>query len=459
MTLETATATREAREAREARKGKKKDRTPAREAPRTRTRAGAGAGNGTRAGGAGVATATAAATATATVPHPPGGMGVAITPRRDGRYQAAVQRDGRRRYVYGRNPAEVAAKLERLLAEIEAGGGTVPRPGRRTVGELLDAVLEHKRGRVAPRTHADYAALCHRYLRPALGHVKLAKLTPARIQRCYDALLARGVVRQAAAAHAFLTMALRLARRWGWLGHLPTDRVEPPRRRRARRQVWTREELTRFLACPAVRASPYYPLWLVALASGCRPGELLALRWGDIDWERGVLRVRRAGQHVRGQWVETEGKTPAARRDVALPAVALDALRAQRQRVAEQRLRAGAAWQDHDLVFPALGPTGDGRPLQLATANRALGEACARAGVPRLSMHGFRHLHGSLLLDLGLPLAAVSLRLGHAHPGITASVYSHAVRADSAAALLDRALDASSGTLAMLNPLDAVDTV
>jgi integrase len=418
----------------------RKNRIPTHEAP----------GNGTRVGAAGAGTA------------PPPHAGVAITARRDGRYQAAVQRDGRRRYVYGRTPAEVAAKLERLLAEIEVSGGAVPTPGRRTVGELLDAVLEHKRGRVAPRTHADYAALVERYLRPALGHVKLARLTPARIQRCYDALLARGVVRQAAAAHAFLAMALRLARRWGWLGHLPTDRVEPPRRRRARRQVWTREELTRFLACPAVRASPYYPLWLVALASGCRPGELLALRWGDIDWGRGVLRVRRAGQHVRGQWVETEGKTVAARRDVALPAVALDALRAQRQRVAgvvEQRLRAGAAWQDHDLVFPALGPTGDGRPLQLATANRALGEACTRAGVPRLSMHGFRHLHGSLLLDLGLPLAAVSLRLGHAHPGITASVYSHAVRADSAAALLDRALDASSGTLATLNPLDTLDAV
>jgi integrase len=120
--------------------------------------------------------------------------------------------------------------------------------------------------------------------------------------------------------------------------------------------------------------------------------------------------------------------------------VALDALRAQRQRVVEQRLRAGAAWQDHDLVFPALGPTGDGRPLRLAVVSRALGEACARAGVSRLSMHGFRHLHGSLLLDLGLPLPAVSRRLGHAHPGITAAVYSHAVRADGAAALLDRAL-------------------
>jgi integrase len=125
---------------------------------------------------------------------------------------------------------------------------------------------------------------------------------------------------------------------------------------------------------------------------------------------------------------------------VALPAVALDALRAQRQRVVEQRLRAGAAWQDHDLVFPAMGPTGDGRPLRLAVVSRALGEACARAGVPRLSMHGFRHLHGSLLLDLGLPLAAVSARLGHAHPGITAAIYTHALRADGAAAVLDRLL-------------------
>lgn len=371
----------------------------------------------------------------------PGDVGaVPIRRRPDGRYEARVQRDGRRRSVYGRTPQEVVEKLRRLGEDTDAAG-VLPLPGKRTVADLLAAVLAHKQGRVAPRTYTDYEALCRRYLLPALGHVRLSRLTPRHIQCCYDELARQGIVRQAAAAHAFLAMALRLGQRWGWLGVLPTERVEPPRRGRTRRAVWTREELERFVGCPVVQRSPYFPLWIVALCSGCRPGELLALRWGDVDLERGVLQVHRAGQHVRGEWVEKAPKSAAGLRRVSLPAVAVEALRTLRK--AAPTTDATPDPDPRALVFPAR----DGRkPLQLAVVNRALAQACQAAGVRHLSMHGFRHLHGSLLLDAGLPLAVVSVRLGHAHPGITASVYSHAVRADGAVDLLDRVLAAARTT-------------
>jgi integrase len=349
-----------------------------------------------------------------------------IMQRHDGRWQASLQVDGHRRTVYGKTRQECAAKLAGLQRQA-ASTGMLPDPGKRTVNNLLDAWLEVKAPTVRPRTLADYHDVCDRYLRPPLGKTRLNRLTPDRIQRLYARYQTRAQSRTALKAHRVLSQALSLAVRWGWIGNNPCDRVDIPRYRPERKRVWTPAELRRFL--DGTTGHRLHPLWLFLATTGCRLGEALALTWENVDLAAGVVTINKAGQHIGGEWTVTEPKTRSGIRTITLPREAIGALRRQ----AEYRLAHGGGV----LVFA----NQSGAPLNRTTVAHAMRVMCKRLAVPALSPHGLRHLHASILLAEGLPLPEVSRRLGHANAGITASIYSHAVRDDSAAvAAIGRAL-------------------
>ncbi len=341
-----------------------------------------------------------------------------ITRRSDGRWQASLQVDGTRRTVYGKTRTEAAAKLDDLKQQV-ARAGILPDPGRRTLNDLFDAWLEVKAPTLRPRTLAEYEGVCDRNLRPTLGGVRLDKLTPDRIQRLYAHYQAKGQSRTALKCHRALSQALGLAVRWGWLGNNPCDRVDAPRHRYRRQEMWTREQLRAFL--DGTRDDGLHSLWVLLACTGCRLGEALALTWDDVDLAAGRISIAKSLSRVGGICLITEPKTPSGNRIVALPAEARDALRQQ----AEQRLALGAG----PLVFA----NASSEPLHRSTVEHAMHRACDRLGLPPLSPHGLRHLHASLLLAEGLPLPEVSRRLGHANAGITATLYSHAVRDETAA--------------------------
>jgi integrase len=354
--------------------------------------------------------------------------------RRDGRWQASLQVDGIRRTVYGRTRREVLSRLAELRRQA-AASGALPDPGRRTLDELLDTYLATTRPNLKPSTAAHYELLANTYLRPTLGKVSLAKLTPHRIQVNLAKLQDRPRVAQL--AYHVLKQACSLAVCWHWLGENPCDRVPRPRYHARRREVWTREELRAFLE--GARDHWLYPLWLLLVASGCRLGELCALTWSDVDFDAGTIRVTRTLQRVGEQYILDEPKTASSRRIVALPDEAMAALKLQRGRQAIARLQLGENWRnEHELVFTA--PTG--APLHRAVVAHALRRECQRLGVTPPSPHGLRHLHASLLLAEGLPVPAVSARLGHVSPAITMAIYAHHVRRtdDGATAAIGRAL-------------------
>lgn len=340
-----------------------------------------------------------------------------VVKRTDGRYHASLQVEGRRRFVYGQTKAEALRKLEELKRQASVSG-TLPKPGRMTLDELLDAFLEAKRAELKPATWEHYALLARTYLRPALGGVLLSKLTPHRIQVFLSKLADRPRVCQL--TYHVLKMALDFAVRWGYLAQNPCERVKRPRWSARRKEVWSEAQLQAFLS--GARGHWLYPLWLFLLASGCRLGEALALEWGDVDFERCAVRICKAVNWTRGGPVVSEPKTRSAVRVLSLPAQVMAVLR---ERLAGQLL-AGCVSK---LVFPAQ----DGGYLHRSTVAHALKRECERLGVPALPPHGLRHLHASLLLAKGLPLSEVSERLGHAHSGVTAEVYSHALRGGEAA--------------------------
>jgi integrase len=348
-----------------------------------------------------------------------------ITQRKDGRWQAALRVAGIRRTVYGKTRKEAAGKLAELRRQ--AAGG-LPDPGRRTVADLLTAWLESAMPTLRPRTLHDYRRVCELYILPALGGVKLARLEPARIERHLAGIQRRGHHRTAQLVYTLLHRACVFAVRWRWLGENPLARVQRPPHRAARKAVWTQEQLQSFVE--GTREHWLYPLWHILLASGCRVGELLALTWQDVDFDAGTIRIAKTMQRVAGEVVVNAPKTEAGQRTVVLPADAMARLRQQRGR----QLLAGLTG---DLVFPNT----SGRPLHVSTVGHALTRECRRLGLPRVTPHGLRHLHASLLLAEGLPLPAVSARLGHANTQVTATVYAHALPGqDDGARAIARAL-------------------
>ena len=340
-----------------------------------------------------------------------------IIRRKDGRWQASLQIDGKRRTVYGRTRGEAAKKLAELQNQASAGG-SLPSPGKRTLDCLLDLWLEIRAPHIKPKTLCDYRQTVDCYIRPTPGKTLLSRLEPARIERllvsCHDR------PRTAQKVHLRLSQALALGVRWGWLSHNPCDRVDRPRYRARRKELWTPAQLRLFL--DGTRDHWLGPLWTLLAYSGIRLGEALALEWSDVDLAQGRIVVTKTVQRIKGDWVTTEPKTRAGMRVVTLPSEAVTALRRQ----AERRVASGAG----ALVF--MGERG--LPLGHGTVDHAMQRACKQLGLPPMTPHGLRHLHASLLLAQGLPIPSVSQRLGHANSTVTMAVYAHALNQDDSQA-------------------------
>jgi len=351
--------------------------------------------------------------------------------RKDGRWQASLQVHGVRKVAYGRMEREARRKLRELQRQA-AVQGQLPDPGRRAVGDLLDAWLEV--ADLRPSTLEHHNLMCDTYIRPALGKVRLGKVTPDRIQRFYTSLKSPSVADK---VHRMLHRAFGLAVLWGWLPQNPCERVVRPKYQAKRKEVWTPQELRHFLQ--ETEGHWLAPLWAFLVASGCRLGEALGLAWDGVNWDAGAVAIRGTLQRVAGEWALQEPKTKAGERTLPLPPETMRALKRQRAQQAEWRLRSGAKWgNEWGLVFT--GKTG--QPLHRSTVEHAMKRECERLGLPPASPHTLRHLHASLLLGAGLPLPQVAQRMGHANSQITASTYAHAVRGqdDEAAQTIGRAM-------------------
>jgi integrase len=344
---------------------------------------------------------------------------------------------------------EAQAALTSWQADIDKGVAVDRSP--QTVGEYLtywlDTVARH---RVRPTTLASYRQIIRNRIAPALVTVPLQKLTPAQVQAVYGQLLESGRCdgrgsklsqRSVRYTHAVLRMALEDAMQLGLVSRNVCDAVTPPRAVRPQIKYWDVDDVQRFLdvACE----DHLRVLWVLALHTGLRRGELLGLRWGDVDLDQAVLHVRRSLVQSGGVMGFQEPKTSSGRRTIALDAPCVAALREHRARQAEQRLRMGPLWQDRDQVFA----TELGTPLQPSNVDRRFRALLTRASVPRIPFHGLRHTHATLLMKHGVHPKVASERLGHANITLTLSTYSHVLpqMQEEAAAIFAAALARKAG--------------
>lgn len=322
---------------------------------------------------------------------------------------------------------EAEALLVQLLHQRDTG---IDRPpGRISTGEYLENWLrDYARVNTAPKTYQCYEDVVRRHLIPGLGSIPLTRLRPQHIQAHYSRALqggrldgqgglsARTVLRQ----HQVLHVALRHAVKWQLLASNPADAVQPPRPERHEIRALAVDEVRRLLK--AADATAYGALVHLAVATGMRQGELLGLRWRDVDLEAGVLHVQQTCQWLpHRSFIFRQPKTQRSRRSVALSPESVRRLRRHRQRQLEERLLLGPAYEDSGLVFA----TPLGTPIDPSNLRRAWSGIVRAAGLEHLRFHDLRHAHATLLLRQGVHPKVVSERLGHSGVGITLDTYSH----------------------------------
>jgi Site-specific recombinase XerD len=343
------------------------------------------------------------------------------------------------------NKREAEALLVQLLHERDSG---LERPtGRQTVMQYLERWLDdYVAVSVAPSTASHYRDIVRRRIIPALGSVELTALRPQQIQAFYSRLLREGRAdgtgglspKSVLRFHQVLHAALHHAVRWQLVARNPADAVEPPRAARRELSMISAADVSRLLA--AADETPIGTLARLAVMTGMRRGELLGLRWRDVDLDAGEAHVQQTAQRIDGQgWVFRQPKTRLSRRSIALSPATVQLLRRHRRRQAAERLLAGSAYQDRDLVFASA----IGTPLEPGTIRRTWLRALGVAGVGHVRWHDLRHAHATLMLSAGVHPKVVSERLGHASIAITLDTYSHVLPGlqAAAAAQLDTMLD------------------
>lgn len=347
----------------------------------------------------------------------------------------------KRRTLYGRSRDDVSDKLIEALAD--RNGGLVFDAGKMTVGEYLDRWLsDSARGTVRRSTYDSYKRQLKRYVHPALGHLPLKKLTELHVQGLYRSMQDQGLsARTVRYTHAVLRRALKQAVRWKYIPRNPCDDADPPKVQREEMRPLNREQARRLLdaaAEPGPGEDPdrFHALYVLALHVGMRPGELLALKWEDVDLEAEVLSINRT-LSIAGEF--TPPKTAKSRRRIRLTDGSISALKAHRKRKLEERMRLSSLWRDHDLVFPST----VGTPQNYRNLARAFKDLLKRAELPEtVRLYDLRHTCATLLLAQNVHPKYVQELLGHASITLTLDTYSHVLPGmdGGAASAMDEAL-------------------
>lgn len=344
-----------------------------------------------------------------------------IYQRKDGRWVASLTLDsGKRKTYYGKTRKEVWEKLQKAINE-QQQGKLITSP-QQTMKQYLEHWFETvEKPTIRVSTVVSYRSLLDKHILPALGHIQLQKLTPQHVQTLYATSLNEGFSpRTIKIMQAILHKALKNAVRWKLISYNVCDDVSLPRRMKHEVQPLSREQAQKLLE--VARGHRLETLLTVALATGMRRGELLGLRWSDIDFTNGSLHIRRTMNYLSGYgYVESEPKTSTGRRKVVLPQFALEALRKHKAEQDEARRKKGTTWHEHNLVFcNTTGGFQDTRYL-----GKIFHNLLKEAELPNIRFHDLRHSAATILLSMDVHPKVVQELLGHSNISVTLDIYSH----------------------------------
>jgi len=349
-----------------------------------------------------------------------------ITRRKDGlymaRYWVETPKGSKRKTIYGKKRDEVADKLARALAE--RADGIVYDDENLTVGEYLNSWLKGSvRGSVRQSTFDRYEIAVRVHIKPALGRVKLKKLSPAHVAGFYQDRLAAGSAPASVnKLHVTLRKALDQAVKWHMVPRNVAEAVKAPRPAPPEMRTLSAEETRKLIE--VARGDKLGALYMLAVHTGMRQGELLALKWQDVDLENAKLSVMRTLTMNNGQILLGELKTKKSRRTIRLTYAAIQALHEHLARQLEGMERLGDAYRDEGLIFASQ----VGTPINPTNLRRrSFAALLRRANLPKIRFHDLRHTCATLLLSRNVHPKYVQELLGHANIAITLDTYSHVI--------------------------------
>jgi integrase len=344
-----------------------------------------------------------------------------IYQRKDGRWAASISLEGgKRKTFYGKTRKDVQEQLKTALYEQQHGKlATGPK---QTVEQYFNRWLEevHK-PTIRISTYTKYRNLLDKHILPAIGNVQLNKLTLQKIQALYMLKLQEGYKPSTVhAIHEVIHRGLDQAIRWKYITENISEYASLPRVGKQENQTLTTEQAQKLLE--AAKDHLLETLLTVALATGMRRGELLGLRWQDINFETMSLQVCRTVGFGKGRnYTVNEPKTASGRRRIILPQFAIDALKQHRIQQLERRLQVGSEWIDRDLVFS----DSVGNYFPLSSLEYMFQVLLKKAELPHMRFHDLRHSAATILLTMGVHPKVVQELLGHSQISMTMDTYSH----------------------------------
>jgi integrase len=341
--------------------------------------------------------------------------------RKDGLWCAQVSLNGHRLTKYGKSQSECRDWIKQTQIRIE--GGLTYNGTHLTLARFLDGWLHGKELARRPSTVNGYRRYAGLYIIPKLGKERLQDILPAHIKQLYALMKQEGRgARTIQLVHVTLHAAFKQAVREGYLGRNPLEAVDRPKVEQMEFKILTGDQVRQLLI--AASGSAFETLFYLALTTGMRKGELLGLKWSDLDQDKGVLHIQRQLQQIpRKGFSLVPTKTKAGRRLIKLGQGTLLQLAAHRERQVKLRSVSGDQWPENDLIFT----TGVGTFLDQSKVSKELKRLLQKAGLPSIRFHDLRHTSISFLLGMGTPVNAVQHRAGHSKASVTTDVYGHSL--------------------------------
>ncbi|MCH7662279.1 MAG: site-specific integrase [Chloroflexi bacterium] len=361
-----------------------------------------------------------------------------IYKRKNGSWRALVTVQGQRLTRTFKTKRDGQEWLRKMLDEID--NGLLFESTLITMSEFMEEWLVSIEPAVRFNTFKQYKQVTEQHILPVLGKKRLRDVKPEHIQRLYNQKIRNGSSpRTVQLVHSVIHRALVHAVKLGLIPRNPDDATTPPRPKRKEMQFFDENQVQQLLITAKATNDRFTALYHLAIATGMRQGELLGLKWSDMDWEAGALQVQRQITRKKGGgFAFTPPKTKSGTRRIELGSVTLAVLKEHQQTQFNEMMAVGERWQDHDLVFPST----IGTPMDRDHLRRRYKRLLKKAGLPDIRFHDLRHTAAALMLNNNIPVIVVSRRLGHAQPSITLDVYGHLMptKQREVASLMDQLL-------------------